>query len=133
MRPWHTGGQLRGGGFGGLGLHLRESRCRDPSPFQQGRVSQKNEWFADNGEVIYHIESVDQVGTSTEYLAVTLTLTYEDGSSSARTTYFVYQNGVWKHRFRQEKQDLFGPHALPTRNSSRLNSRGWLWSWRAFG
>ena len=45
---------------------------------------QKNEWFVDNGEVIYCVESVDQVGTSTEYLGVTLTLTYEDGSSSTR-------------------------------------------------
>ena len=72
---------------------------------------QKNEWFADNGEVIYNIESVDQVGTSTEYLGVTLTLTYEDGSSSTRTTYFVYEDGQWKHRFGQEEQDLFMPGA----------------------
>ncbi len=72
---------------------------------------QKNEWFADNGEVIYNIESVDQVGTSTEYLGVTLTLTYEDGSSSTRTTYFVYEDGQWKHRFGQEEQDLFMPDA----------------------
>ena len=69
----------------------------------------EEEWFADNGEVIYNIESVDQVGTSTEYLGVTLTLTYEDGSSSTRTTYFVYEDGQWKHRFGQEEQDLFPP------------------------
>jgi hypothetical protein len=54
------------------------------------------------------------VGTSTEYLGVTLTLTYEDGSSSTRTTYFVYEDGQWKHRFgqeEQEEQDLFMPDA----------------------
>jgi hypothetical protein len=72
---------------------------------------------------VYTYLQASQVGTSTEYLAVTLTLTYEDGSSSARTTYFVYQNGEWKHRFGQEEQDLFMPDAT-TRNSSRLNSRG---------
>ncbi len=57
----------------------------------------------------YNIESVDQVGTSTEYLGVTLMLTYEDGSSSTRTTYFVYEDGIWKHRFGQEEKDLFMP------------------------
>lgn len=79
------------------------------SHFTRDEWIQKNEWFADNGEVIYRVESVDQVGTSTEYLAVTLTLTYEDGSSSARTTYFVYEDGEWKHRFGQEEDDLFMP------------------------
>ena len=81
------------------------------SRFTRDEWIQKNEWFADNGEVIYNIESVDQVGTSTEYLAVTLTLTYEDGSSSSRTTYFVYEDGEWKHRFGQEENDLFMPDA----------------------
>ncbi len=59
--------------------------------------------------MIYHIESVDQVGTSTEYLGVTLTLTYEYGSSSTLTTYFVYEDGEWKHRFGREENDLFMP------------------------
>ncbi len=36
-------------------------------------------------------------------------LTGEDGSSSIRTTYFVNENGEWKHRFGQEEKDLFGP------------------------
>lgn len=79
--------------------------------FSREEWFQKNEWFADNGEVIYHVESMDQVGTSTEYLGVTLTLTYEDGSSSTRTTYFVHEDGEWKHRFGQEENDLFMPDA----------------------
>jgi len=71
----------------------------------------KNQWFADNGEVIYRIDSVDRVGTSAEYLGITLTLTFEDGSSSTRTTYFVYEGGEWKHAFGQEEKDLFMPDA----------------------
>ncbi len=70
---------------------------------------QKNQWFAGNGSVIYDIESVYQAGTNDEYFAVTLKLTYEDGSSSTRTTYFVYENGQWLHRFGQEEKDLYGP------------------------
>ncbi len=40
---------------------------------------------------------------------VSVRLTGEDGSSSIRTTYFVYEGGSWKHRFGQEEIDLFGP------------------------
>ncbi len=48
--------------------------------------------------------------TSQEPLAeVEVRLTGEDGSSSVRTTYFVNENGEWKHRFGQEEKDLFGP------------------------
>jgi hypothetical protein len=54
---------------------------------------------------------VDRVGTSSEYLGVTLTLTYADGSSSTRTTYFIYEDGEWKHRFSQEELGLFMPDA----------------------
>ncbi len=72
----------------------------------------KNQWFADNGSVVYHIESVERLGTSSGIVVeVTLRLTYEDGSSSTRTTYFVYEDGEWKHRFGQEEYDLFMPDA----------------------
>ena len=81
------------------------------SRYSKGEWINKNQWFADNGSVIYHVDSVDRVGTSSEYLGVTLTLTYEDGSSSTRTTYFIYEDGEWKHRFSQEETDLFMPDA----------------------
>ncbi len=48
--------------------------------------------------------------TSQEPLAeVAVRLTGEDGSSSLRETYFVYENGEWLHRFGQEEKDLYGP------------------------
>ena len=34
-------------------------------------------------------------------------LTYGDGSTSSRTTYFVYEDGEWKHQSSQEEYDLF--------------------------
>jgi len=42
-----------------------------------------------------------------------LRLTGEDGSSSIRQTYFIYddEDGSWKHRFSQEEYDLFMPDA----------------------
>ena len=37
-------------------------------------------------------------------------LTYEDGSTSGRNTYFVYEDGGWKHRFGQEENKLYMPN-----------------------
>ncbi len=71
---------------------------------------QKNQWFFDNAPAIYHIESANLDETAQEPLAeVSVRLTGEDGSSSIRTTYFVDENGEWKHRFGQEETDLFEP------------------------
>lgn len=81
------------------------------SGFTEEEWFQKNQWFADNGEVIYNIDSVGRTGTSSEFWGVTLTLTYEDGTSSTRQTYFVYEDEEWKHRFGQEENDLFMPDA----------------------
>jgi hypothetical protein len=70
----------------------------------------KNQWFADNGSVVYHIESVEMLSTGGEpTVEVSLRLTYGDGSSSVRTTYFVQEDGTWQHRFGQEEYDLFMP------------------------
>ncbi len=78
--------------------------------FTEEEWSQKNQWFADNGEVVYHIEGVERlVSTNEVVVGVTLRLTYGDGTSSYRETFFVYEDGAWKHRFGQEERDLFMP------------------------
>jgi|SRR5215208_118241 hypothetical protein len=72
----------------------------------------KNQWFADNGFVVYNIESAERLGTSSGVVVeVTLRLTYEDGSSTTRKTYFVLEDGEWRHAFGQEEDDLFMPEA----------------------
>ncbi len=72
----------------------------------------KNQWFQDNGSVIYHIESVERLGAGGGAgVEVSLRLTYEDGSSATRITYFVLEDGEWKHAFGQEEYDLFMPEA----------------------
>jgi hypothetical protein len=78
--------------------------------FTEEEWFQKNQWFADNGSVIYNINSAESVGTDGEQVVeVTLTLTYGDGTSSMRTTYFVQEDGAWKHGFGQDEYDLFMP------------------------
>jgi hypothetical protein len=82
------------------------------SGFTQKEWFLKNQWFADNGSVVYHIESAERLGTSSGLVVeVTLRLTYEDGSTSTRKTYFVLEDGEWKHAFGQEEYDHFMPEA----------------------
>jgi hypothetical protein len=38
---------------------------------------------------------------------VAVWLIYEDGLISVRNTYFVYEEGKWRHRFSQGEYDLF--------------------------
>ncbi|PLS84354.1 MAG: hypothetical protein CYG60_18415 [Actinobacteria bacterium] len=80
------------------------------SLFTEDEWFRKNQWFASNGSVTYNILSVEPQDTSVEPVAeVSVQLTGEDGSSSVRTTYFVLEDGTWKHRFGQEEIDLFMP------------------------
>jgi hypothetical protein len=68
--------------------------------------------FADHGKGIYYIGSVEVDMSSQQREArMELRLTDGDGSTSSRTTYFVYEDGEWRHRFDQEENDLFMPGA----------------------
>jgi hypothetical protein len=78
------------------------------SMFTRDEWFQKKQCFADNGSVTYHIESVKRLGNSSGLVAkVSLRLTYEDGSSSTRNTYLVYEDGEWKHAFGEEEIEIF--------------------------
>ncbi len=80
------------------------------SMFTEEEWRQKNQYFADLDETIYHVVSVNLDETSEEPIAeVQVRLTGEDGSSRVRTTYFVWEDGAWRHRFAQEEIDLFRP------------------------
>lgn len=91
------------------------------SLFTREEWYKKNQWFADNGSVTYEVLSGDAIlhsedailrpGTTGPLVKISLSLTYEDGTSSTRTTYFVYEDGAWKHAFGQEEYDLFMPDA----------------------
>lgn len=80
------------------------------SMFTEEEWYQKNQYFTDLDDTTYHVLSVELAESSEEPIAeVQLRLTGEDGSSSVRTTYFVWENGAWRHRFGQEEIDLFRP------------------------
>jgi hypothetical protein len=72
----------------------------------------KSEWVRKN----QYYENIDPVTRAESHVAskvslsspveVRVTLTLRSGPSS-RTTYFVWENGSWKHRFSPEEFDLF--------------------------
>jgi hypothetical protein len=73
-------------------------------------VVPENQWLADNYPTVYHILSAEfESASQTPIAEVTVRLTGEDGSSSVRNTYFVYEGGSWKHQFAQEEYELFMP------------------------
>jgi hypothetical protein len=78
----------------------------------------KNDYLADTGAVTYTIESVKMDSSAPETFAyVTVVLTATDGSTNVRNTYWVYENGAWKHRFSAEEYDLLAnaPGGQPPR------------------
>ena len=80
--------------------------------FTEEEWIERNQWFWDRNEIIYHILSIEPDGESEGSVAdVELRLTGGEGSSWTRTTYFVKEDGEWLHRFGQEEIDLFMPDA----------------------
>ncbi len=105
-----AGEYYRAAGVGDWAYTYENLDSETQSLFTEEEWFAKNQWFADNGSVIYNIDSAESVGTDNEQVVeVTLTLTYGDGTSSTRTTYFVREYGAWQHRFGQEEYDLFMP------------------------
>jgi hypothetical protein len=51
-------------------------------------------------------QTIGEVSTSSP-VEVTLAQTFGSGATGSRTTYFVWEDGSWKHRFSQEEYDLF--------------------------
>ena len=80
--------------------------------FTEEEWTQRNQWFWDRNEIIYHILSIESDGESEGSVAdVEVRLTGEDGSSWVRNTYWVLEDEEWLHRFSEEETDLFMPDA----------------------
>jgi hypothetical protein len=74
--------------------------------FSKTEWEQKNQYFADNSPLERTLPEI--VGDpENPPVLVTLTQTFEDGTTSSRNTYFVDEDGSWKHRFSDEEFTLF--------------------------
>jgi hypothetical protein len=72
----------------------------------------KNQWFADTEGLELATMDVTVNGSASDpVIGVTVYRTFKDGTSIDRDTLFVFEDGVWKHRFGQEEIGFFMPEA----------------------
>jgi hypothetical protein len=72
----------------------------------------KNQWFADTEGLELATMDVAVNGSASDpVVSVTVYRTFKDGTSIDRDTYFVYEDGAWKHRFGEEEIGFFMPEA----------------------
>ena len=88
------------------------------SAFTEDEWFAKNDWLADNGSATYTIQSIEMDDSDQSVANVAVLLTFEDGSTNLRNTYFVYEDGLWKHRFGSEEYELFATAATATASAS---------------
>src|SRR5215211_6319859 len=90
------------------------------SEFTRDEWFAKNEWGANTSPATFTVQYVQMDDSSPNTLAnVTVLLTLEDGSTSIRDTFFVYEDGLWKHRFSaQEYEILANAKTAPASASS---------------
>lgn len=70
----------------------------------------KNQYFADTeGLELSTIDVVVEGSASDPEVGTTVYRTFKDGTSIDRYTLFVQEEGVWKHRFTEEENAIFGP------------------------
>jgi hypothetical protein len=81
------------------------------SAFTEEELFAKNDWLADNGSAEYTIQSIEMDGSDESIANVAVLLTFGDGSTNLRNTFFVYEDGSWKHRFGSEEYELFATAA----------------------
>ena len=75
--------------------------------FTRSEWIRKNQDF-DNADPLVRStpQTIGEVSTSSP-VEVTLAQIFGSGATGSRTTYFVWEDGSWKHRFSQEEYDLF--------------------------
>ena len=74
----------------------------------------EEEWYCKNrnlaeGLELATMEVAVNGSPSDPVVSVTVYRTFKDGTSITRSTYFVYEDDSWKHRFSQQEIELFMP------------------------
>jgi hypothetical protein len=72
---------------------------------------QKNRYLANVDPVARSSPEIASKVSTSSPVEVKLTQTFRSGSTKSRTTYFVWEDGAWKHRFSQQDDDIFLPNA----------------------
>jgi hypothetical protein len=90
--------------------HNLDSQTR--AMFDEEEWYLKNQWFADTeGLELATMDVAINGSASDPVVSVSVYRTFKDGTVIDRDTYFVFEDGVWKHRFGEEEVDIFMPDA----------------------
>lgn len=78
--------------------------------FVEDEWYQKNQWIADTEDLkLAYMDIAVNDPPSDLAAGVTVYRTFESGSTITRDTFFVYEDGSWKHQFSQEEVEIFMP------------------------
>ena len=89
------------------------------SGFTRDEWFAKNEWGANTSPATFTVQYVEMDDSSPHTLAnVTVLLALEDGSTSIRNTYFVYEDGLWKHSFSAQEYEILANAGSATASAS---------------
>ena len=70
---------------------------------------QKNRYLASVDPLARSSPEITSKVSTSSPVEVTLNQTFTSGVTKSRVTYFVYEDGAWKHRFSQEDDAVFLP------------------------
>ena len=75
--------------------------------FTKSEWIQKNQYLANTDPLVRSTPEIASEVSTSSPVEITLTQTFRSGTTSSRTTYFVWEDGSWKHRLSPEEYDLF--------------------------
>lgn len=82
---------------------------RSKALFTEEEWIEKNQWYADNEGLELDSMEIDVMMDGSRGAEVVVYRTFTDGTSITRETYFVWEEGWWRHRLTEEEKAIFMP------------------------
>ena len=79
--------------------------------FTEEEWSEKNQFFADAEGLELDSMEIDVTMDGSTGAEVAVDRIFEDGTSITRNTYFVWEEGSWRHHLTEEEKEIFMPEA----------------------
>lgn len=77
--------------------------------FTEEEWAQKNRWYAEQDDPELDSMSIDVTMEGSTRAKVTVDRTFADGTFISRDTYFVWEDGWWRHHLTEEEKSIFMP------------------------
>lgn len=77
--------------------------------FPEEEWIEKNQWYADHDDLKLDSMSIHVTIEGSKEAKVTVDRTFTDGTFISRDTYFVWEDGWWRHHLTEEEKQIFMP------------------------